>query len=65
MSPWLPWFYQYGVGGTLFVVTLTIAVRSGALDLKRRHDRKLTAFMATALVGFAALHAIWICLVTR
>ena len=30
---WLPWLYQYGVGGIVFFVTIALVLRAGALPL--------------------------------
>ena len=34
---WLPYIYLYAVGGALFLGGLFLVLRSGALDMKRRH----------------------------
>ena len=59
-SPWLCWAYHYGVGGLLFVGSLTLALRSGALRLKHAPDRRLLAALVVGLAGLMAVHAAWI-----
>jgi hypothetical protein len=38
---WIPWLYQYGVGGFFFVATLWLAARADALRLNNNRDRWL------------------------
>lgn len=59
-SPWLPWAYQYAVGGALAAATFALALRTGALRLGRRHDRRLAAVLAAGYLCSAAIHALWI-----
>ena len=60
MSNWLPWVYQYAVGGVIFVVSLVIALRTGALRLDRSIDRRLLIVLVIGLLAFMAGHAVWI-----
>jgi ABC-type Mn2+/Zn2+ transport system permease subunit len=60
MSIWLPWIYQYAVGGVIFVISLVIALRTGALRLDRSIDRRLLIALVTGLLVFMAGHAAWI-----
>ncbi len=57
---WLPWMYQYGVGGLLTGATLILSLKTGALDLDRKGDKRLMRFLLLGYFGFCALHAIWI-----
>lgn len=59
-SPWLPWAYQYAVGGALAAATFALALRTGALRLGRRHDRRLAGVLALGYLGSALIHAVWI-----
>ena len=60
MNTWLPWIYQYGVGGLIFAVSVIVVLRSGALRLDRSIDRRLLIALAIGLLGFMAGHAAWI-----
>ena len=60
MSPWLPWVYQYGVGGIFVASTLALAWRSGALKIDRPEDKRLALALAAGYIGFALIHAVWI-----
>jgi hypothetical protein len=64
MSPWLPWVYQYSVGGVLFVISVWVLCQVGALRPARRGDRWLLLAMIGGLLAFMAIHAIWIALAT-
>ncbi len=64
LSPWLPWFYQYGVGGLMAAGTILLAWRAGALSLSRPGDRRLLAALAAGYLSFAVLHAVWIFVVS-
>lgn len=59
-SPWIPWLYQYAVGGAVFAASLWVLARAGALDLRDREDRRTLAALAAGFLGFLALHAAWI-----
>jgi len=65
MDTWLPYFYHYGVGGAIFVVSLGLLLASGALRTSRERDRWLLAAMALGLLGFMVAHAVWIALATK
>ncbi len=60
MSVWYPWLYQYGVGGVIFVVSVVLLLRSGALNLRHLPHRFLLGALIAGLLGFAAFHAFWI-----
>ncbi len=57
---WIAWAYQYGLGGIFFWVTLAIGIRSGALHLRSRRDRRVAAALVIGLFLFAGGHALWI-----
>ena len=64
-EPWLAWLYQYGIGGGIFALSLILLFRTGAV---RRHHLKSRIVVLTMVAGltiFAAIHAIWILLVSR
>jgi hypothetical protein len=64
VGPWAAWLYIYGVGAVVFVTTLTIAVRAGAVRWRHRPDRILLCALTAGLLGFMAVHAAWIVLAT-
>lgn len=57
---WIPFLYQYGVGGLLFFVTLWAAKRSGALKLDNYADLRLLAMLVGGFFAFLAIHGLWI-----
>lgn len=57
---WLPWIYQYGVGGLFFFITLWIAARNGALRRGNRSDRSLFWALLAGFFAFSAIHGLWI-----
>ena len=63
-SPWLSWFYFYGVGGTLLVASLVLIIRTGAVRWSRWTDRRLITVLAAGTLASAAFHAAWIVWVT-
>ncbi len=60
MNTWLPWIYQYGVGGLIFAVSVIFVLRSGALRLDLAFDRRLLFALALGVLGFWAGHAAWL-----
>lgn len=64
MRPWLPWIYQYSVGGLLFVVSIWLAARAGAFDRSRYSHRMTLGALCAAFVLFMTIHAAWIAWVT-
>jgi len=57
---WLPWMYQYGVGGLLAALTLVASLKAGALDISRKADKQLLVWLLCGYFGFCTVHAIWI-----
>lgn len=57
---WLPWLYQYGVGGLVFFLSLWAAIRGGALKPKSETDRKLLIVLVAGYFAFLAVHGLWI-----
>lgn len=64
MDIWLPYFYHYGVGGAIFVVSLIVLMATGALRPAVREDRRLLLAMIGGLLLFMVGHASWIVLAT-
>ena len=64
MDIWLPFFYHYGVGSAVFVLSLIVLIRAGALRPSEREDRRMLVAMIGGLTLFVAGHAIWITLTT-
>ncbi len=52
---WTPYLYVYGIGGLVFVAGLVIALRSGALTVRRPLVALLVAGFAAYALGHAAL----------
>ena len=52
LNTWGPFLYQYGIGSLIFLVTMIIVVRSGALDLSANRDRWLFRHWLQALLAF-------------
>ena len=51
--------YQYGIGGTLFLASLFLAFKSGAVRWDNLKNRILVVGMTVGLLLFAATHAAW------
>jgi hypothetical protein len=60
MNIWVPWIYHYGLGTLLFSAGVGLAIKSNALQLKRRIDRRILFFLVAGLVLFMSVHALWI-----
>lgn len=61
---WIPWIYQYAVGGAIFFGSLFLAWRSGALRLGDRNDRRLCTVLVGGYFLLMAFHGAWIHLVS-
>lgn len=59
-SVWLPYLYQYLVGGGLFLLAIVVAIRKGALDLQSLADRRLLRMLLLGLTLYALLHGSWV-----
>jgi hypothetical protein len=57
---WTAWVYQYGIGGTLFALTLVAMFRTGAVRWHNLKNRIVVATMIAGLLLFAGIHAAWI-----
>jgi hypothetical protein len=63
-APWLPWLYQYGVGGAIFFATIVLVIRSGALPLSIRANRRILAALVLGYFALMAIHGLWIASLT-
>ena len=59
-DPWVSYAYHYGFGLLVFLVGLTVIIRSGACQFSRVRDRIWFAVLLGGFVLFATLHAVWI-----
>ena len=50
------WFYQYSVGGILFIFGLYICLKSGAIDLKKREGKQMVAILIGGFLFFLSFH---------
>ncbi len=64
MNTWLPWIYQYGLGGMVFVASLVYLCRAGALRPSLWFDRRLLIALVAGLLVFMTAHALWIAFAT-
>lgn len=55
---WTPFFYQYLLGGLVFVIGLWIIRASGACSFHRTNDRKYFGVLIFGYLAYAAMHAI-------
>ncbi len=53
---WLPFVYQYGVGGLLFAVGIYIFLRSDATDVNKLEDIKWFFMIAGGFLCFLGYH---------
>ncbi len=60
MDGWLRWLYHYGVGSAVFVISLAVPHRAGAIRWNRPADRRLVIALAAGLRVFWLAHAIWL-----
>lgn len=59
-AKWVPWLYQYSVGGLLFFATLWAAMRCGALRREDFSDRWLLRILVAGFFAFLVVHGFWI-----
>jgi hypothetical protein len=59
-NPWLPYTYQYIVGGLLFFTGLIVSLKKGAFNLKRQEDRWTLKILLIGFASYALVHAAWI-----
>ena len=63
-DPWLPWLYQYSVGGVFFFATIAVVLRSGALPLSVRANRMVLGVIVLGYFALATIHGVWIAALT-
>jgi hypothetical protein len=63
-EPWLPWLYQYGVGGAVFFGTIALVLSSGALPLTVRANRLILGALVLGYFALATIHGLWIAALT-
>ena len=62
-NPWIPYLYQYIVGGLLFAFGILVPVAKGVLGYKKQEDRWTLRILILGFVVYAAIHGIWIAVV--
>ncbi len=62
-SHWLPFVYQYTVGGLFFVLGLYIAIQKKVLVLSNIQDKKIFIQLVVGLLFYGCVHGLWIYLV--
>ncbi len=62
---WLNYLYQYGVGGLMFVASMTTLFKSGAISWERAPDRLLVKGLLIGLFSFMTVHGTWIWMASR
>ena len=60
MDAWLSWSYHYGLGGLLFIASISLAIGCGALHPRRVDDRRLLVVLVAGLLIWMGVHALWI-----
>jgi len=58
--PWLPFIYQYSIGGIVFAWGILLAVRKKVLVPSVRQDRVTIVQLVSGFFFFFAIHAILI-----
>ncbi len=59
-SPWIPYFYQYGISGIVFFAGIAIAIRTRALDMRYAHERWTLLQLLAGFAAMMALHGVMI-----
>ena len=59
-SPWLPYFYLYGLGFVVFAIGIQIILKSRACQPGRGHDSFWFNVLFFGFIFFVLLHAFWI-----
>ncbi|MCF8306371.1 MAG: hypothetical protein K9G57_02940 [Ignavibacteriales bacterium] len=54
---WLPFIYLYGVGGVFFVLGLIFAIKSNALNLKKKKHKYWLRVLIFGYLYFMFIHA--------
>lgn len=56
---WLPFIYQFLVGGIIFAIGIFLAWRSGDLSWKRREDRVTTILLVVMVLAYFVGQLLW------
>lgn len=59
-NPWTSYFYLYGFGVLYTGSGVVLALKSGACNLSRPHDRFWFKMIILGFLYFATLHGVWI-----
>lgn len=59
-NPWTSYLYLYGLGLIVFVIGITLILRTGACQLGRGRDSGWFKVLIGGYIFFATLHAVWI-----
>ncbi len=54
---WLPFMYQYGLGGVLFIAGIIITIRSGSLNLNKTSHWRWFWTLIFGLAWYMCIHA--------
>jgi hypothetical protein len=54
---WLPFMYQYGLGGLLFIAGIIITIRSGSLNLNKTSHWRWFWTLMFGLAWYMCIHA--------
>ena len=54
---WLPFMYQYGLGGFLFIAGIMITIRSGSLNLNKTSHWRWFWTLIFGLAWYMCIHA--------
>ncbi len=55
-SIWAPFIYQYTVGGLVFALGIFTIIKSRAVDLSRRSERRWLTILIVGLVAYFSVH---------
>ena len=56
-NSWLPFMYQYGLGGLLFIAGIIITIRSGSLNLNKTSHWRWFWTLIFGLAWYMCIHA--------
>jgi hypothetical protein len=56
---WTPFFYQYAMGGLVFLTGLWVIRASGACDFSRPGDRRWFGVLVFGYLWYAGIHALF------
>ncbi len=61
----LSFYYQYAVGGVVFLIALVLALASGELTLAHSHGRRYFAILVGGFFLYVALHGLSVFVLPR